>query len=587
MGKIRSQNITDTKKTLNLSSLDEISRVLGASFDLDRLLNIILNTMLRQTNADSGSLMLLDEERKELYISASKGINEKIARETRIKLGEGISGIVALRKKPLVIDNKTFFSIFGKKPRKNLKSSLSIPLHFSDKLIGVMNLNRVPGSEEFTEQDLEAISLFAMESSIAIHNAKLYIAAEEKIQHLFRFNVISCALNAALNQEKLLDVLNDCMRELFRFDIYTLLLIEENSYHLLLSSHNELSKSTVAELKKNFAMVLSGLKKKPVTEKQIILSTKKLKDENPSAPALIQPRHIQEVINAPIITKGSTLGMLSVYSTRKHGFSQKDQQSLTTLANQAAVAIENTNLYKNLRKTYFSTIKALAQAIEEKDVYTRGHSEMVSYYAVAIAQAMQLPLKLVEGIQIAGILHDIGKIGIPEKILTKPSGLTYQEYEIIKNHPLIGKRILEPVNFFWGEMAEATTQDTSSGLATIRNLSVKALRQLHGPLEATIDILRTTDLSEEIKTMIYHHHERNGGGGYPDGIKGDQIPIGSRILAVADTFEAMTADRPYRKAFPVKKALMLIKKSTPDQLDPKIVKIFTELIKKKLVIVKD
>ncbi len=576
----------DNKNALKLASLDEITRVLGASFNLDKLLNLILTTMLKQTDSDSGSLMLINETQEELSIRASKGIPKNIVKKTRIKVGEGIAGIVAKKKCPLLIDNKTFFSIFGKKPRKKLLSSLSIPIIVSNNFIGVINLNRARGVKKFTDDDLQSISRFTTESAIAIHNAKLYIAAEEKIQHLFRFNVISCALNSARDQEKVIEVLTDCIHELFTFDFYSLLLVEKDCYRLFIISQNKISNKTISFLKSNLSLVIKGIKKENFNlDTKIHLSIKKIQGNTRPLKYNILPRHISSILNAPISIKGDTLGMISVYSVYKNNFNQKDQQSLTTLANQTAIALENTNLYKSLRSTYLSTIKALAQAIEEKDVYTRGHSELVSYYSIAIARALQLPNKLIEGIQIAGILHDIGKIGIPEGILSKPGKLTFQEYEIIKNHPIIGKRILDPVNFYWAEPSELIAENAKA-LKHITKIDAKIRDILKHTLEATLDIIRTTDLSEEIKTMIYHHHERYGGGGYPDGIKGDKIPIGSRILAVADTFEAMTADRPYRKAFPVKKTLQLIKECAPGQLDPKIVNLFIELIKKKCLVVK-
>ncbi len=574
----------ENNKALNLSSLEEISRVLGASFDLNKLYQIILDTIMKQTDADAGSLMLLDHKQSELFIAASKGINPKLVKKIRVKLGEIVAGIVAKTKKPLLIDNKNFESIFGKKPRKNVKSSLCVPLIIGNKLIGVINLNRRPGSKNFSKDDIKIISKFASESSIAIHNAKLYIEAEEKIQHLFRFNVISCALNAALTPGKLISILSDCMCELFNFDLYTLLVISDDSANLTLCSQNKIDKKTVNKLKKELGLVISGLKKKKVSQQDIELNIIKIKNHKQKVKLPILPNHIQEVINAPIITKGNTLGMLSIYSVEEHGFDQKDQQSLSTLANQAAVALENAHLYKSLRTTYLSTIKALAQAIEEKDEYTRGHSDLVSYYSVAIAEALQLPPKLIEAIQIAGILHDIGKIGIPERILSKPGSLTKKEYEVIMQHPTIGKRILGPVNFYWADLTSEAEKKAKKKKRSI-TVDAKIIREIQGSLNSTLSILKEIDLSEEIKLMIYHHHEKYCGNGYPTGIKKLEIPIGARILAVADTFEAMTADRPYRKAFSTKKALRLINEIAPFQLDPKIVDIFTRLVKQKCVIV--
>jgi len=573
-----------TTRTLDLLSLHEISRVLGASLDLDKLFNVILDTMIKQTNAHSGSLMLLDDISRKLVIRASRGISKDIVKKTRINLGEGIAGMVAQQRKALIIDDETAFSIKKRKSHRKIKSSISIPLCATDRLIGVLNLNRIPGSKKFRKEDLEAIKIFATESAIAIYNARLYIEAEEKIQHLFRFNVLSCALNSVLEQDAVIEIIIDYIRDLFTFNILTILLIEKDDYFLISASAYHLNTKLVNHLKKHNALVISSIKKKKVSAKRIIFLNKTIKQMHIKHKVSF-PKQLASIRSAPLISKGAILGMLSIYSIQKDGFTQKDQQTLSTIANQASIALENATLYKNLRKTYLSTIKALAQAIEEKDVYTRGHSELVSYYSVAIAQALPMSSKFIESIQIAGILHDIGKIGIPEKILSKPSSLSEKEYEVIKKHPLIGKRILDPVNFFWRETASSLSKKEGARNSRIqlgRKIPVKS-KEL---LQSTINLLKTVDLSDDIKTMIYHHHERYGGGGYPDGIKGNTIPIGARILAVADTFEAMTADRPYRKAFPLKKAIDLLKKCAPSQLDPEIVDLLIKLIIKKWVIIK-
>jgi len=360
-----SQEALKTRTTLNLASLYEISNIIGASYDLSKLLNLVLKTTIEQMQADSGSLMLLDYSTQELYIAAYKGISKKIAQRARIKVGEIVAGVAAKTKKPLLIHNKNFYSIFGKKPRPGLKSSLCIPLMVSDKFIGVINLNRIPGHKEYTERDLKAILKFANESSIAIHNAKLYIEAEQKIQHLFRFNVISCALNSVLDEEKLIDVLTECVCELFVFDIYSLLLIVDNRYRLIIRSHNKIDKKTISHLKNNLALLVSGLKKEKTGAEKIKAAWKKIKGYRSSLRYNVLPRHINSVLNAPVIAKSKTLGMLSIYSTRKGSFGQKDQQALTTLANQAAVAFDNSDFYKRLENKYFRTINALAQAVGE------------------------------------------------------------------------------------------------------------------------------------------------------------------------------------------------------------------------------
>ncbi len=193
-----------------------------------------------------------------------------------------------------------------------------------------------------------------------------------------------------------------------------------------------------------------------------------------------------------------------------------------------------TRLYEDLRSTYMRTIKALAQAIEARDKYTHSHSENVAKYAVAIAAQMGFSALEIERIREACELHDLGKIGIEDSILLKPSALTPQEWDQIKRHPITGAQILEPLTF----------------------------------LNDVIDLVR-------------QHHEHFDGSGYPDGRKGDDILLGARIIHLADAYEAMTSARSYRKT-PLSKdeAIYEIKKNDGTQFDPQVVVAFLKVVDK-------
>jgi putative nucleotidyltransferase with HDIG domain len=188
---------------------------------------------------------------------------------------------------------------------------------------------------------------------------------------------------------------------------------------------------------------------------------------------------------------------------------------------------------QDLRTAYIQTIRALAEAIDAKDAYTRGHSERVAVYASRIAHEMTLEKDLIERIYFAGLLHDVGKIGIPDAIITKPERLTPAEYEEIKKHPTIGAKILEPVEFL-----------------------------------------------SSIVPCVRHHHEWFDGStqGYPDRLFADQIPLPSRVILVADTVEAMTSDRPYRKALPIDAVVQELNKYSGSQFDPIVVNAFLRLL---------
>src|SRR5438309_3057019 len=187
--------------------------------------------------------------------------------------------------------------------------------------------------------------------------------------------------------------------------------------------------------------------------------------------------------------------------------------------------------YAETRALFFGTVSALSQAIDAKDGFTRGHADRVSRIAGAIAREMGLPEKHIEQIELAGLLHDIGKIGVEDQVLMKPTRLDANEQELMRRHPIYGASILEPST---------------------------ALRPL--------------------VPMILHHHENFDGSGYPEGLKGQEIPLGSRIIIVADAYEAMTSDRIYRKAIGHERALEQLSKYKGIQFDPRVVRALATLI---------
>jgi putative two-component system response regulator len=191
-----------------------------------------------------------------------------------------------------------------------------------------------------------------------------------------------------------------------------------------------------------------------------------------------------------------------------------------------------TKLYEDLRETYMRTIKALAHAIDARDHYTYSHSDNVTRYAELIARQMNVEMGYVEDLKDACQLHDLGKIGVHDNVLSKPGNLTQEEFDEIKLHSEKGAQILEPLRF----------------------------------LENVIDIVK-------------HHHERWDGKGYPDGLKGEEIPLGARIMAVADSYDAMVSARPYRKVgLSQHEAIEEIRKNIGAQFDPKVVEAFLKVV---------
>jgi HD-GYP domain-containing protein (c-di-GMP phosphodiesterase class II) len=214
----------------------------------------------------------------------------------------------------------------------------------------------------------------------------------------------------------------------------------------------------------------------------------------------------------------------------KEIFRRAELRLLTSIAEQLAIVISNADLYRDLENFVINVVKSLVSTIEAKDTYTRGHSERVYQYSLLLAEALALDDEQQENLGWAAILHDIGKIGIPESVLNKPARLNEQEYDLVKKHPGQGTRILKP------------------------------LKQLLNCLPG-----------------IEHHHEHYDGRGYPEGLKGDNIPLMARIIAVADTFDAITSFRAYRGAKSAEQALAIMEEVAGTQLDSRLVEVFKDV----------
>jgi HD-GYP domain-containing protein (c-di-GMP phosphodiesterase class II) len=246
----------------------------------------------------------------------------------------------------------------------------------------------------------------------------------------------------------------------------------------------------------------------------------------------------RSILAVPLVAKGRVIGVAEVLNKKgNRRFDKSDLELFVALSNQIAIAVENASLYSDLDKLFLSSIRAIVEAVDAKDPYTRGHSGRVVEYALELGRAVTRDKEMLKEIEISSILHDVGKIGIPDRILGKPGRLTRREQKYMERHPEFSAAILEPIEM---------------------------LRKL------TMNIL--------------HHHERLDGNGYPEGLKGKKIPLIARIICIADAFDAMTTDRPYRRRKSRKAALRELLRNRGTQFDPRLVRIFVALVEKRKIL---
>ena len=245
---------------------------------------------------------------------------------------------------------------------------------------------------------------------------------------------------------------------------------------------------------------------------------------------------IRSVMSVPLRSHDKILGVIHVDSNNLSNiFTKDDLKLLTAIGINSGIAIENLKLYEDLKRLFTSTVRSLVAALEANDPYTGGHSIRVAKYSRKLAERLGLSSKEVERIELAALLHDIGKIGIPDAVLNKPDFFNTREIEVMHDHPSIGYEILSRIE----------------GM-------------------------------EEIARIVRHHHERYDGRGYPDGLSAQDIPLESRIMGVVDAFDAMTTDRPYRKRLSFEEACREILPLAGVQFDPEIVNAFIEYVSQEL-----
>ncbi len=238
-------------------------------------------------------------------------------------------------------------------------------------------------------------------------------------------------------------------------------------------------------------------------------------------------------IASPLISRGKVLGLvyLDTLNTATT-LTPSNLILLSALATKAATAVDNAKLYEDLRNLFYNTVETLIRTMQAKDKYTSGHSTRVSRFSLLIAEKLGLNSKEKHELYLASVLHDIGKIGLPDKLLLRPGKLTEEEMEKVKEHPALGVSM------------------------------IRSLGEMH-----------------PIVPLILHHHEAYDGSGYPDGMKGEQIPLMCRIVAAADTYDAITSDRPYRKGRSHEEAIAELRRVAGIKLDPRVVEAFLDVLK--------
>lgn len=373
---------------------------------------------------------------------------------------------------------------------------------------------------------VKPFKLESLKASVERGLEKLFLYRENiHLKNTVSLYQISEAMGSTIHLDSLLKLVFDSVVAEFDASMVTIALMEKDSHELVLQAHHgeweriEQVPLLTGQDELNMAVVDSG--KAEIIEELACRDAERIESKAMTCTAIC----------APLFAKGNVIGTLNmVRDGASRPFTTGDLQSLSIIASKAASAIENSRLYDQLETAYLSTIRALANAVEARDYYTRGHTERVTHIAEAIARHMEWSNEDLKWLTIGATLHDIGKIGVPDSILNKPGPLDQEEFRVMRQHPEMGARMLDGIHFL-----------------------------------------------KPIVPYVLYHHERWDGKGYPEGLSGAKIPIQGRLLAIADTVDAILSSRPYRKANTPEKVIEELTLYRGIQFDPELVDIFLEL----------
>jgi len=513
------------EEILRLTALNRISHIISSEINLETLLERIYKEVKTIMHPENFCITLYNEETNQfdVILKYEKDVKQ---RKYSFPADRGLSSRVFFNKKSILTKDylteckKEHVAPYG----PPTKAWIGVPIIERGKAIGSIYMYDYEKEDVFDDNDLELLTTIAGQTAVVIENVRQYRALRERVEELELLFEIGQSIVSVLDLNSVLDQIVNMLRRKFGHEKVAICLIDEPT--------NELYIKVLLPPTERFEKVRLKIGE-GITG--YVAQTKKTY----YAPDVKKDIHYIEYaptsrseIAVPLKVGDRVIGVLNVEADLVDAFSREDIRMLESVSHQAAIAIENARLYESLEESYFDTIRALVSAMEAKDAYTRGHSERVRELSLKIAESMGLTTEEIKMINYAGFLHDIGKIGISDTLLSKVEPLTEEEYEKIRLHPVIGNNMIKHVEFL-------------------------------------------TDVS----SIIRHEHEKYDGTGYPDRLKGEDIPLGARIIAVADAYDAMTTDRPYRKALTHDEAINRLKKASGTQFDPKIVATILHILK--------
>jgi len=517
-------------------TLRQATEAITSTLDIQQVLASILDNLSQVVSFESASVFLI--ENNNVRMTAVKGLPEDVIDQT-FPADNAVLQEIWRTKSPLILNDSQIDVRFESWVAGEVHGWMGVPLIVHGVLIGYITIDSNV-TDAYNEHDAALATTFANQAAVAIENARLFERGEQQIRQLTILRDIDSAISSSFDLRVTLNLLiGHIIREL-DVDAAAIFLYNSDSQALSLYASAGLNLKRNAPLKYGrIGESLAG---------QVALQRKFLHIPNlEDVPE--DKKHLQEIAEEnftsyfgyPLVGKGQVKGVLEIYTRHEIDPPSDWLNFLHILAGQAAIAIDNIQLFKNLQRSnleltlaYDVTLEGWGRALELRHKETQGHTNRVAELTVELARHIGIGGEELTHIMRGALLHDIGKLGIPDSILLKPGPLTKEEWDIMRQHPQYAHDLINPIAY----------------------------------LRPALDI-------------PYGHHERWDGSGYPRGLKGESIPLAARIFAVVDIWDALLDERVYRNAWSEGKVIEYLKNTAGVELDPNIVEKFLELLEEK------
>ncbi|MFZ5921860.1 MAG: HD domain-containing phosphohydrolase [Chloroflexota bacterium] len=529
------RDITERRQhELEREAIITVANALRTAATRSEILTVLLDQMNELFKADGAMLAIPFPSTEEITLEMGRGAVGERFTGLRLPPGKGAIRWVMENRKPYLTNSAHTDPLFYRPALLGESQAVAaVPLIAQEQVIGALWIAR---KKHITDGELRLLNATADIAANAIHRVTLYEQAERQLRRLITLHQIDLAITTSLDLDQTLDILLNAMVTQLDVDAADILLLTPQTGMLEYAAGIGFRTRCPEHFRVRMGEGQAGL----AAARRRILSIPDLglAPEAFSRQALLAEEKFVSHYVAPLVTKEQTLGVLEVFTHKRLAPENDWLDFFETLATQAAIAIDNATLFDNLQRShtelslaYDATIEGWSRALDLRDKETEGHTQRVANMSLQLAGMFGMSDVEKMNLRRGALLHDIGKMGIPDSILLKPGSLTDAEWEIMRRHPVYAYEMLAPINY---------------------------LRQ-------ALDIPR-------------YHHERWDGGGYPHGLEKDQIPLAARIFAVVDVWDALTSDRPYRKRWSTAEALSYICEQSGKHFDPRVVEAFLRLV---------